>query len=97
MYIAFVAVCLFFVMQKSAYEVRISDWSSDVCSSVLDAEQQQAVQVIVGAVRCAERHGGYYARRERRSARLSSETSSCSPVSRSRSVALPAADRKSGV
>src|SRR3546814_1311379 len=26
---------LFFFMQKTAYEVRISDWSSDVCSSDL--------------------------------------------------------------
>src|SRR3546814_3450661 len=26
---------LFFFKQKTAYEVRISDWSSDVCSSVL--------------------------------------------------------------
>src|SRR3546814_16377113 len=28
-------VCLFFFKQKTAYEVRISDWSSDVCSSDL--------------------------------------------------------------
>src|SRR3546814_12830561 len=27
--------CFFFVEQKTSYEVRISDWSSDVCSSVL--------------------------------------------------------------
>src|SRR3546814_20875426 len=27
---------IFFIKQKSAYEVRISDWSSDVCSSDLD-------------------------------------------------------------
>src|SRR3546814_12002207 len=26
-------------MQKTAYEVRISDWSSDVCSSDLDAQR----------------------------------------------------------
>src|SRR3546814_5401328 len=30
-------VCVFvFFKQKTAYEVRISDWSSDVCSSDLD-------------------------------------------------------------
>src|SRR3546814_4115402 len=29
----------FFFKQKTAYEMRISDWSSDVCSSDLDAEQ----------------------------------------------------------
>src|SRR3546814_5238835 len=27
--------CFFFCKQKTAYEVRISDWSSDVCSSDL--------------------------------------------------------------
>src|SRR3546814_13499640 len=30
-----VLVCLFFFKQKTAYEMRISDWSSDVCSSDL--------------------------------------------------------------
>src|SRR3546814_6456308 len=28
---------VFFFKQKTAYELRISDWSSDVCSSDLDA------------------------------------------------------------
>src|SRR3546814_10177170 len=31
----FIIVLLFFFMQKTAYELRISDWSSDVCSSDL--------------------------------------------------------------
>src|SRR3546814_3335935 len=31
----FVAVTFFFFKQKTAYEMRISDWSSDVCSSDL--------------------------------------------------------------
>src|SRR3546814_8278911 len=30
--------CLFFFKQKTAYEMRISDWSSDVCSSDLVSE-----------------------------------------------------------
>src|SRR3546814_4224816 len=30
-------VCCFFFKQKTAYEMRISDWSSDVCSSDLDS------------------------------------------------------------
>src|SRR3546814_5298305 len=31
-------MCIFFFFkQKTAYEMRISDWSSDVCSSDLDA------------------------------------------------------------
>src|SRR3546814_1427416 len=32
-YICF--LCFFFFKQKTAYEMRISDWSSDVCSSDL--------------------------------------------------------------
>src|SRR3546814_4264279 len=37
--------CFFFFKQKTAYEVRISDWSSDVCSSDLfDAQRQHAVE-----------------------------------------------------
>src|SRR3546814_2813741 len=30
-----VMLCVFFFKQKTAYEMRISDWSSDVCSSDL--------------------------------------------------------------
>src|SRR3546814_4887060 len=30
-----ICVCVFFFKQKTAYEMRISDWSSDVCSSDL--------------------------------------------------------------
>src|SRR3546814_2937242 len=32
-------LCFFFFKQKTAYEMRISDWSSDVCSSDLPFEQ----------------------------------------------------------
>src|SRR3546814_7783763 len=39
----FLCVCLFFFFkQKTAYEMRISDWSSDVCSSDLKARQRIA-------------------------------------------------------
>src|SRR3546814_3237581 len=31
---------LFFVKQKTAYEMRISDWSSDVCSSDLQGDAE---------------------------------------------------------
>src|SRR3546814_17348168 len=34
----------FFFKQKTAYEMRISDWSSDVCSSDLDRLHAQAEQ-----------------------------------------------------
>src|SRR3546814_5037633 len=35
--ISLVCLCVFFFKQKTAYEMRISDWSSDVCSSDLRA------------------------------------------------------------
>src|SRR3546814_6062517 len=34
-------VLLFFFKQKTAYEMRISDWSSDVCSSDLGAARHR--------------------------------------------------------
>src|SRR3546814_9827141 len=37
-------VCVFFFKQKTAYEMRISDWSSDVCSSDLDEAARAAEQ-----------------------------------------------------
>src|SRR3546814_1960855 len=36
----------FFFRQKTAYEMRISDWSSDVCSSDLKAEQVVASRAV---------------------------------------------------
>src|SRR3546814_1283685 len=38
-FLLFLVLCVF--KQKTAYEMRISDWSSDVCSS--DLERQRAV------------------------------------------------------
>src|SRR3546814_7568109 len=35
--------CFFFFKQKTAYEMRISDWSSDVCSSDLFSTRRQEV------------------------------------------------------
>src|SRR3546814_4767012 len=47
-------VVFFFFKQKTAYEMRISDWSSDVCSSDLgNAGRRQALQ----AVAAGWRHG----------------------------------------
>src|SRR3546814_8860395 len=37
---------MFFCKQKTAYEMRISDWSSDVCSSDLTARIRMVVQKI---------------------------------------------------
>src|SRR3546814_706854 len=45
-----VYVFFFFFKQKTAYEMRISDWSSDVCSSDLDHAHQLPLQS--GQLRC---------------------------------------------
>src|SRR3546814_18541861 len=37
----FFLALFFFFKQKTAYEMRISDWSSDVCSSDLSSAQQR--------------------------------------------------------
>src|SRR3546814_9007667 len=34
-------VCIFFFKQNTAYEMRISDWSSDVCSSDLAKDKRK--------------------------------------------------------
>src|SRR3546814_16691196 len=47
-------VFVFFFKQKTAYEMRISDWSSDVCSS--DLWQRRAGRVV--AIGCAVAAGG---------------------------------------
>src|SRR3546814_2100835 len=42
-----VMYCFFvFFKQKTAYEMRISDWSSDVCSSDLNGDRRQALPVV---------------------------------------------------
>src|SRR3546814_9384158 len=53
----FFFVCVFFFKKKTAYEMRISDWSSDVCSSDLaaieklkgDAIDEDAIAALLGA------------------------------------------------
>src|SRR3546814_8098135 len=44
-------VCIslfFFFKQKTAYEMRISDWSSDVCSSDLGHERERRAFPLIG-------------------------------------------------
>src|SRR3546814_5563471 len=43
----------FFFKQKTAYEMRISDWSSDVCSSDLGMLAWLAALLLVAALPCA--------------------------------------------
>src|SRR3546814_5748289 len=49
-------VFFFFVKQKTAYELRISDWSSDVCSSDLqqlkDPAQEKRAKALMEELRC---------------------------------------------
>src|SRR3546814_7514995 len=41
----YISLSFFFFKQKTAYEMRISDWSSDVCSSDLDYYQDLAERI----------------------------------------------------
>src|SRR3546814_2093623 len=41
----------FFFKQKTAYEMRISDWSSDVCSSDLPVERRRIGEIIAVVMR----------------------------------------------
>src|SRR3546814_7245786 len=40
--------CFFFFKQKTAYEMRISDWSSDVCSSDLEFGARHVAGFVAG-------------------------------------------------
>src|SRR3546814_1801272 len=48
MCVVYLCTCFFFFKQKTAYEMRISDWSSDVCSSdlTLDLRQPEGQEVV---------------------------------------------------
>src|SRR3546814_2664486 len=48
-----VLMCLFFFKQRTAYEMRISDWSSDVCSS--DLFGREIDRIALGDPRQVER------------------------------------------
>src|SRR3546814_7137800 len=43
--------CFFFFKQKTAYEMRISDWSSDVCSSDLETYGPPPIRALSSASR----------------------------------------------
>src|SRR3546814_7191935 len=55
-------VCVFVFKQKTAYEMRISDWSSDVCSSdlldILSSDYYPA-SLLQAALGLAEQDNGY--------------------------------------
>src|SRR3546814_5464826 len=61
------ALCVFLFKQKTAYEMRISDWSSDVCSSDLRAElgpEAKAADALIENVRILQRLPGLVKRIE---------------------------------
>src|SRR3546814_12518042 len=46
--------CFFFFKQKTAYELRISDWSSDVCSSDLGEAQRTTGGALTCGNQCSD-------------------------------------------
>src|SRR3546814_8970932 len=53
MHAVFIVLYFFFFKQKTAYEMRISDWSSDVCSSDLMRQAPSATSARTGPDACA--------------------------------------------
>src|SRR3546814_13571750 len=58
---------LFFFQQKTAYELRISDWGSDVCSSDLAPERAQHAREPGILVELAGARGDHDQHRDRKS------------------------------
>src|SRR3546814_15194819 len=48
----------FFFKQKTAYEMRISDWSSDVCSSDLAGRGEQRIENLAARIDLADHRVG---------------------------------------
>src|SRR3546814_2440193 len=68
-YLLHVYCFFFFFKQKTAYEMRISDWSSDVCSSDLKDEEDPGDQIgqsHPGIDRCDVVHVKFFPCRARR-------------------------------
>src|SRR3546814_9836421 len=73
-FIVFFIVLFFLFKQKTAYEMRISDWSSDVCSSDLQRIETESGRDDQAA---ASELGGYRQQHERRRRQHGSE---CAPA-----------------
>src|SRR3546814_15809178 len=50
---------IFFFKQKTAYELRISDWSSDVCSSDLPVQYDRQIVIFEAAQRAKGKIGDH--------------------------------------
>src|SRR3546814_4151728 len=55
---------IFFFKQKTAYEMRISDWSSDVCSSDLFFRPARPKEIVGVVQRVQHFHGAEFAPRD---------------------------------
>src|SRR3546814_11727188 len=92
-FIVVVSFFIFFFKQKTAYEMRISDWSSDVCSSDLGSEVPSR-----GALRQEERpmntidHRAYFSRRAAQERRLADAAADCTARHAHREMARCYAD-----
>src|SRR3546814_10914727 len=95
----FLYVCLvviFFFKQKTAYELRISDWSSDVCSSVLRVRGRGLGRRRSSHWRSPSRYPRAGGRGGRRSARGNSSRNRRSHDGASRSPVRRSAERRVG-
>src|SRR3546814_16002939 len=89
LFVLIICVCVFFLFkQKTAYEMRISDWSSDVCSSDLPAP------IYSGAVadRRRSRHAAAQRRAQFRSAGLGDGGGAARDRAAARAAAAPFGD-----
>src|SRR3546814_13812009 len=83
LYIFVVLVCIFFFFkQKTAYEMRISDWSSDVCSSDLGQHGDQRRHPTRQIERGREREQRRRRPRQRRSDRDFADVAGFAPAPR---------------
>src|SRR3546814_4015606 len=88
--VVLVGLYFFFFKQKTAYEMRISDWSSDVCSSDLppprpcQQPQRRAREARQHGGRQQVRQGGKRPHAQRAPSGHSTTRTVCSRISRSR-------------
>src|SRR3546814_1099899 len=80
----------FFFKQKTAYEMRISDWSSDVCSSDLHARDRAARCARESRTRLAGTTGSGCSRSTRTAARSTVANARPVPARRARRTAVAA-------
>src|SRR3546814_8709684 len=83
--------CFFFFKQKTAYEMRISDWSSDVCSSDLSLKLLKEIFLV-----SASPQGGEIARVGTRASRPASRRSARKPASGASATSARSEERRVG-